>query len=356
MAMSHADRGGASPLEGLQAAPRRLSLAGLAVLLVRRRRLFVLCPVVAVVLVLAIGILLPRRYSAYASFTPQGGAGGLSSLAGLASQFGIGLPSGEAGQSPAFYASVARSKQLLRAVAQTTFDVPLPHDSTFHGTLIDAYGITGGTEAKRLEDAVEELEGHVSVTAALETGLVQVWVDARWAPLARQIAERILALVNEFNLESRQARADAQRRFIEARVLQARDETRQVEAEVEQFLRRNREFRNSPQLTLEYDRLQREVSLRQQVYLGLAQAFEQARIDAARNTPVITVVERPIDPAEPDSRRLGLLVGVGLLLGVIAAFLLAVGEDLVGLARQEHPEAFRELTEAWQGRGRSGPA
>jgi uncharacterized protein involved in exopolysaccharide biosynthesis len=112
----------------------------------------------------------------------------------------------------------------------------------------------------------------------------------------------MLRLVSEFNLNRRQTKAGADRRFVETRVRESLDSLRGAEAALEAFLQRNREYRNSPQLVFAYDRLDREVRMRQQLYTTLIQSYESARIDEVRNTPVITVMEAPDLPARPDAR------------------------------------------------------
>ena len=110
-------------------------------------------------------------------------------------------------------------------------------------------------------------------------------------------------MVSHFNLLTRQTRAGAERRFVEARLQEAADSLRLVENRHKAFLQANRDFRNSPQLKFENDRLERDVQFQQQLYTSLAQSFEQARIDEVRNTPVITVLEPPDLPASPDPRK-----------------------------------------------------
>jgi uncharacterized protein involved in exopolysaccharide biosynthesis len=51
------------------------------------------------------------------------------------------------------------------------------------------------------------------------------------------------------------------------------------------FLQANRQWANSPDLTFQHDRLERDIALRQQVYTTLVQSFEQARISEVRDTP-----------------------------------------------------------------------
>jgi uncharacterized protein involved in exopolysaccharide biosynthesis len=143
--------------------------------------------------------------------------------------------------------------------------------------------------------------------------------------LAEQLVLSFLDEVNQFNLETRRSQAASERTFTEQRVQEVRHELRRAEDDLQRFLQRNRDYRNSPQLTFEQDRLAREVAVRQALYTTLSQALEKAKIEEVRDTPVITVVERPEMPAKPDGRgllRKGLLalvvgtaIGVGFVLG-----------------------------------------
>src|SRR5690348_17230823 len=75
--------------------------------LVRHRKALALWPMVLFVAVVGISLLLPATYTANASFVPQQvDASAISSLAGLASQFGVNMPQANAAQSPAFYADL----------------------------------------------------------------------------------------------------------------------------------------------------------------------------------------------------------------------------------------------------------
>ena len=100
------------------------------------------------------------------------------------------------------------------------------------------------------------------------------------------------------------------------------------------FLEANRES-GAPRLTLAADRLQREVTFREEVVNGLAQQYENARIREVRDTPVITVIERPVLPRLPDPRgRVTLLV-----LATFGATLLGVA---FVLAREGWARQYRE--------------
>ena len=135
--------------------------------------------------------------------------------------------------------------------------------------------------------------------------------------VSHALNSRLLALLDDFNRDTRRSQSSAERRFTEARQAQLRAELRASEDSAQRFLEDNRSgIATSPQLKFIYDRLQRGVTLKQQVYGNMVQAFEQARIDEVRDTPVITVVESPHRPARPVSRQLAIKAALAFVLGI----------------------------------------
>ena len=119
---------------------------------------------------------------------------------------------------------------------------------------------------------------------------------------------------------------------------------------MQQFLQRNRDLLNSPELTFQRDRLQREVSMQQEVFTSLAQALEQAKIEEVRDTPVLTLVEEPELPVRPDRLRLivkgGMALLGGLMLGCLLAFWKAFSENAARAGSLEVAEFQRLRREA----------
>jgi len=109
------------------------------------------------------------------------------------------------------------------------------------------------------------------------------------------------------------------------------------------MLQFNRAIANSPELGFQRDRLQREVSLRQQVYASLMQSREDAKIREVRDTPVLTVLESPRLPVVGEARnsvKKALLGGfAGGMLGVLVAFFL----HALAVKRRRPDEAAREF-------------
>ena len=87
-------------------------------------------------------------------------------------------------------------------------------------------------------------------------------VTTPWAELSRDVSRRMLELVGEFNLVTRQSRASTERAFIEDRLTEVAGELAAAEDSLEDFLRHNRRYDQSPELSFTYDRLYRQVQLR----------------------------------------------------------------------------------------------
>ncbi len=322
--------------------PEPPAVLPLANMLLRQRRLLILLPFTLAVLVVGIGLLLPRSYTASASFAPQTAGGGLSRLTGLAAQFGIAVPTDDAANSPEFYADLLRSGQLLRAMVETTY-VYQDGAETVRANLVQVFDIEDVTPQRSREKAVKRLGQQLTVTTDIKTGVVTLGFEAPAPDLAEQLVRHALDLVNAFNLRTRQSQAAAERQFVEARVDEAQRDLREAENRLQGFLTANRTYINSPQLQFQHDRLSREVQLRQDVYSKLVQAYEQARIDEVRNTPVITVVEAPIRPVKPDSRRLALKALLALFIGGFAGILVALYRQALDRTSDEAPDQYAEF-------------
>jgi uncharacterized protein involved in exopolysaccharide biosynthesis len=318
--------------EAREQPPRRPDPVGSEISLIRlinivldRRSLVAATALALFLVVVVVTLLLPRTYTVASSFTPQSERMP-SNLAGIAAQFGVALPSADAGANPDFYIELLESRRILGETIKASYTFPTDTGEVA-GTLVEILGAEGDTPAEREEMTLRKFRGMVGAELDRPSGVVTLEVETENPHLSAQIAQRLLDLLNRFNLETRQSQAAAERRFTEVRLTEAKQELLEMENRLQSFLEVNRDLGTSPLLRFREDRLQREVDIRQAVVSALAQNYEQARIDEVRDIPVITVVEAPETPALPD-RRMLLLRGVlaliaGGLIGALIAFFLA---------------------------------
>jgi hypothetical protein len=271
----------------------------------------------------------------------QGGIGG------LASQLGVSLPSIDASQSPDFYADLLATPDVLGQLALTEYKVSVGGD-TIRGTLVDLYDIDEGDSGKTLAEAIRTLsEKILDISFNRQTSIVSVDVRTKWRDLSYEVAARLLDLVNEFNLNRLQLQAGQERRFLGERVDTARAELRRAEGALEMFLERNRSYPNSPALVFEHDRLQREIGLRQDVYSMLTQSYEQARMQAVRNTPSISLIQHPVPALRYDRLHIALKALAGLLGGAVLTFLVLLVAEAAREQMARAPQDFDRLSLLW---------
>lgn len=321
-----------------------ISLWEVLAVLLRRRGTIVLTTLLCIAAALAYTFLRADEFTTQASFRPQGSEASASQLLALAGQFGVNVP-GVGGEelSPAFYQELMLSREILHRVADRSYQV----EGMGSARLTDILEIEDDTEDLRVEDAIEALrEDLISVSTGRETGIVTVAVTTEWPELSKAIADRLLDEIQVFNLETRRSQAMAERVFIEARTDSAQVALLGAEAEMESFLQANRSFEDSPELTFQHERLQRAISLRQQVYTGLVQALDEARIAEVRDTPVITVLQAPFLPPGPDDRSLLLAIALGMVLGGMGGVVLAFVVEAVRRPAPGDP-AREDFQRAW---------
>jgi uncharacterized protein involved in exopolysaccharide biosynthesis len=334
-----------------------VSVLAIVNVLLRYRGLIMGTALLLTLAVTLVTFVLPRTFTCHSTLTPQSRRSP-STLSGLAAQFGFAVPTVEGGQSPAFYADLLTSHEILGAVVDTRFEYP-SDTGLVRGNLIDLYRTKGPTLPLRRDDAIRELEHAVEATTVQKTGVIDLAVTASHPVLAQLVSQRLIELLNEFNLHTRRTQAGSERRFTEQRLGEVRRDLREAEDALQRFLQRNRDYRNSPELNFQQERLQRDVQLQQQLFTTLSESYEQAKIEEVRDTPVITVVESPRVPVRPDPRGMLRNALLTLVLGTGLGMLLAIGRAYTVNARslRTHEatefdrlrrEAFQDLLRPWR--------
>jgi len=294
---------------------------------------------------------MPSTYASTASFVPENPrTPRLSgSLAGLASQFGFNIGA-EASRSPAFYADMLRSREVLGAVLEAK--IARTVDSTDSVSVYDLYKVRDELPERRLEEGLRAFRKRISVTVDQRTDIVRLTVEAPTPASARGIADLVLARLAEFNLHTRQSTAAEKRRFIEARVTETEKELRAAEEALRSFYEQNRLLQASPQLRFEEQRLTRQVSIQQDLYLTLRREYELSRVEEVDNTPVLTVIDRPQVPGrriKPVRTATVLLVSLAVwILAALLALILQYQQDLLASGDPEYLRFHHRLSELFR--------
>lgn len=322
-----------------------MSVWSFAAILLRRRRFVLGLPLAAGVLAVVLSLASSRYYEASASFVPQDQATPAGGLGQLAAQFGV-ASSRTTTNSPQFYADLLVSKEILREVLLTRYQVS--GSVRLDGNLLTYFGVSPDSGDWSVGRGLPKLDKAIDVTTNRATGIVTFTVMTKSPELSTRIARRLLDLLNDYNLRRRQSQARAEREFVQQRLEEARRELTGAEDAVAAFYRRNRRYQDAPELEAEEARLQRRVTIQQQLFMTLTQSFETSKIEEVRNTPVVTVIARPEGFAEKKRRGTIGKAAAAATIGLFAAVLVAVAGEYLERAGAARDADFVEASTLWR--------
>jgi hypothetical protein len=165
--------------------------------------------------------------------------------------------------------------------------------------------------------------------------------------LAYATAERAIALINDFNVARRRTQASAERQFAERRVAELRAEVAATSERWLDFLRRNRGYQTNFEQSFENEKLMREAEAQKGVLALMMNSYEQAKMDEVRNTPVITVIDRPAAPVVPDPRGLAMKLVSAVLAGLAIGIVLALWAEFARVMNRGSADSeYREYADA----------
>ena len=267
----------------------------------------------------------------------SGDSPSLSGLRGLAGQFGVAIPSasGAAVQSPAFVSQLLNSEGFLRKVVAESIQAEGDSGVAVQAVWaeLDVEAEPAATLASR---SVTELRNRMRVDQSKESGVITLTMSGRSPASAVTLTNVVTAELRKYLSSLQREQASLERRFVESRLEVQRVELEHAERDLADFIRRNRDFAMSPDLRFEQERLRRIVDLRSGTLMSLAQSREETLMREVRENPGITIVEPPVVPERPVSRR---LVQRSLIAAAVAAVLFAFIVSIDEMVRSVPPQS-----------------
>ena len=313
--------------EAQQPEEDEINLLDLLIILVKHKKMILGVTFAAALLALGISLLLPNIYTATAKILPPQQR--QSSASVLLSQLGGAALGGLAGGALGIknpndlYIAMLKSRNIMEKIARR-FDLQKVY------------------EAKNLTDTLKTLE-QVSAIAAGKDGIITVEVDdkdpERAAAMANAYIEELNKLMQTFALTE----AAQRRQFFETQMKPAKDKLTDAEIALDR----------TPNTSLKYMDALRNLKYQEAIYEILAKQFEMAKLDEAKDSPLIQVLDKATTPEKKSKPKRSLIV----LLATLAAFFLAVIWAFIGEAMQrakeqpEQAERLQELCQVFRWRG-----
>jgi len=165
-------------------------------------------------------------------------------------------------------------------------------------------------------EVIDNLKNRISVSLDEQTGIISIGVELPDAYAAADLANTIVQDLTTYLIDYRTQKALTDLQFIEQQYAQAEEKFENAQEKLASFRDRNINVISARANTKE-ERLQAEYNLAFNVYNGLAQQLEQAKIEVQEKTPVFKVVDEAKVASDNFKPRKPIIIILLLVLGFL---------------------------------------
>jgi tyrosine-protein kinase Etk/Wzc len=271
-----------------------INLVDLLIVLAKHKKMILVLTFAAALVAVGISLLMPNIYTGMSKILPPESSksssvnsimlaqlGGLTGTAGAA--LGLKDPN-------ALYLAMLKSRNIMEKIVR-------------HFDLQTVY------EEKTMTDALKALEKESTITSGKD-GVIVVEVDdkdpQRAAALANAYIEELNKLMQTFALTEASQRGQ----FFENQMKPAKDKLTDAEITLDR----------TPNTSLQYMDALRNLRYQESIYDILATQFASAKLDEAKDSPLIQILDKAIPPEKKSKPKRSLIV----ILATLAAFFMAI--------------------------------
>ena len=270
---------------------------------------------------------IPARYQATLKVFPNQNENNISSLNFLAQDFGL-----SGSQSSNFPLSeIALSNSILDKIYYGSYKKSSGEVTNINNLLNKSFfSFIKNEKSESLEKflTIEKLKERLNVSYDRRTNITSLTIEIEDPNVSKEILELFYDEISLFINQSINEAASYKKNFIEKRISVVQDELLSAESDLEEFLKVNKSFQDSPLLLKKITELKREVSVKEGAYLILKQELEVAKIDEIKNTLKLFIIEKPeVSPIKSFPRRLS-FASTGSIIVALFFLLLRNRRDL----------------------------
>ncbi len=259
--------------------------------LIRHRRLIYAIVGTALLITSVYCVLVSNRYTAIATILPSGKPDQFAQLgqlaAGTLADVGLGSVMQASENSSALYPKILSSRLIGEKILQRSYTYTKDNEPTT--TTLQQYVGSSNTDI-----ALLRLAKMVRVGCDRTTGLITLSVTTPYPELSAAVAGAFLEELNDYNINYRQSKARDNERFVALRLQQVKQELQDAEDSLRSLQQQNLNYLSATDPTLRADllRLERDVKVKEAVFLTLSEKYELAKLEAVKDVPVVQVLDR----------------------------------------------------------------
>ena len=266
----------------------------------------------------------PKYISSATILLSESKSNNMGGLAGLASQFGVNMPSAAQADlsSPSLLPELLKSRVFASKIIDRKLSI---NESGRKITLLEILTENEVNSYPRdilITKAMSKLAGMINFTSGSAGSFSSISVIATSPVFAKELAEIALTELQLLNRDLKIRSVSEKTTFIENRIFNVKNQLGSAEKDLKLFREKNRQI-SSPTLMLLEEQLTREVEVQKSIYLTLKQQLELAKIEEVQ-TSVLQILDSPQLPLWPSNKnmRLSIILSMffGLGLGIFFGF------------------------------------
>lgn len=180
---------------------------------------------------------------------------------------------------------------------------------------------------------------YITISKDKKNGVITLSTQFEDPRVAYDVNRFLIDELNNTLVNKLSTKAGANRQFIETRLKEVKADLGRSENILRKFRQSNR-LRADPEYQLEEGRLLRDQQINQEIYLQLVKQYEMAKIDEAKDLPVLDVIDSPMLPVKKTGPRRTILVLLGAFAGTFLGLAFAAAYDAFWCDKQRLRHQF----------------
>ena len=220
-----------------------------------------------------------------------------SQALGIASQFGLNIPSMNSEGQKWVYKDMLKSRMLAKSMLKKKFYTNAhAEEKTLLEILTYSKKPQKFTSPKLELIAMKTFNRMVTVSEDIKTNIFTVNVTASEPELASELNSALIGALDDHQKKYNKSKTNEARVFIEGRITETKKELNLAEEKLKDFRIRNRRITNSPSLLMEEERLVRETAVLTGVFTTLKQQLENTKIEEVKDQDYVIFIDKPDIP------------------------------------------------------------
>ena len=295
--------------------------------ILRYRKLTYVIVASSVLAAIAYSVMAKNMYTSSASILPSGETNRMSELKNLAAgsldELDLGVLVQAPENSSMLYPKILSSRLISERILRRNY-------SFMHKNQNISMSLLEYLDAANVDYGLQGLKELIEIDTDMRTGIVLLSATTKYPELSAAVVRAYLEELDHYNVHHRRSRAADNEEFISRRLAEVSRELQQAEDTLRSFREKNMNYLRSddPGLQLLLSRLQRNLELKSALYISLNQQHELARLGAAKDVPIVQVLDTGAVPLVKSSPRRSVILMAAFFGSLVCSVLLSLWLDL----------------------------